>query len=142
MKINRITDRISVSEQITPDDVPAIAAAGFATVINNRPDGEAAGQPGCETIRAAVEKAGMRFVNIPFAAGHQSAQDLAAFDAALSASSGPVFAYCRSGTRSASIWAMTQAGKRPADDILAATSGAGYDLAALRPALDALASQG
>ena len=32
---------------------------------------------------------------------------------------GPVFAYCASGNRSSVVWALTQAGKVPADDLIA-----------------------
>ncbi len=139
MNIRRINDQISVSEQITPGDVSAIVAAGFQTVINNRPDGESPNQPTRAAIRAEVEKAGLRFVDIPFTSGRQSADDVAAFAATLADSAGPVFAYCRTGTRSATIWAMSQAGRLPVEQILAEAGSAGYDLSPLRPALQAMA---
>ena len=58
------------------------------------------------------------------------------FGAAMEQLPGPVLAYCRTGTRSASLWALTKAGRLSADAILRATTAAGYDLAGLRPRLD------
>ncbi|MCS6759167.1 MAG: sulfur transferase domain-containing protein, partial [Candidatus Devosia euplotis] len=43
--MKRINDHVSVSEQIYPEDVAALKAAGFVTIVNNRPDGESPDQP-------------------------------------------------------------------------------------------------
>jgi uncharacterized protein (TIGR01244 family) len=51
--------------------------------------------------------------------------------AALEASAGPVFAFCRSGTRSTTLWALSQAGKMDADDIIRQAAEAGYDMSHL-----------
>ncbi|MGH1360551.1 MAG: TIGR01244 family sulfur transferase [Burkholderiaceae bacterium] len=138
MKINRLTDAISVSAQITPLDVSEVSQAGFKTIINNRPDGEAADQPETALIKAAAEQAGLVFVDLPFTAGQQTAQDVQAFAEALASQPGPVFAYCRSGMRSTSIWAMSQAPKLTSDALVATAAGAGYDIGPLRPLLDAI----
>ena len=61
--------------------------------------------------------------------------DVEAFRSALRGMPGPVLAYCRSGTRSATAWALGQAGDRPADEILSAGRSAGYDLSHLGPML-------
>lgn len=138
MKINRLTDDLSVSAQISPPDVSEIIQAGFKTIINNRPDGEAADQPETAQIRATAEQAGLVFVDLPFTAGKQTSQDIEAFAQALNTQPGPVLAYCRSGMRSTSIWAMTQAPKLASDSLIASAAGAGYDIAPLRPLLDAI----
>lgn len=138
MKINRLNDSISVSPQISAEDVAQIAQAGFKTIINNRPDGEAAGQPLTEAIEAAASQAGLIFVDVPFTAGQQTPEDVRAFALALEAQPAPVLAYCRTGTRSTGIWAMSQAPVRAADEIIAAAAGAGYDIAPLRPLLEAI----
>ena len=57
----------------------------------------------------------------------------------IAAAGTPVLAYCASGTRSSVVWALGQAGKIPADDILAQTQAAGYQLDGLRPLLEARA---
>ena len=139
MDIRRITNTYAVSPQILPDDLPEIAAAGFATVLCNRPDSEVPIEIQSETMRIATEAAGLRFVVLPLT--HDTIGDCVAEQMAIcDASAGPVFAYCASGTRCSIIWSLGQVGKRSTDEIIAATAKAGYDLEALRPRLDALAT--
>ncbi|MBE9638477.1 TIGR01244 family sulfur transferase [Salipiger mangrovisoli] len=142
MDLNRITPRYTVSPQIAVEDVPALAEAGFTLVICNRPDGEVPPELQAETIGAAVRAAGMEFAVLPVT--HDGLTlDLVAEQASLiENAAGPVFAYCRSGTRCATVWAMGQAGKMPTDDILAATAKAGYALDGMRPTLNAIAERG
>ena len=52
MRIVNLSDSVAVSEQISVEDVAAIAAAGFQVLINNRPDGEESGQPDSAEIEA------------------------------------------------------------------------------------------
>ena len=134
---------VAVAPQITPDDVPAIAAAGYVAIVNNRPDGEEAGQPDGESIRAAAEAAGLAYTAIPVTQAGFSRPQVDAMIAALAAADGPVLAYCRSGTRSCNLWAL--AGAAQGEDAAALTAKAataGYDLTGLRPLLDAVALQG
>lgn len=137
--IRRLNDHAAVAPQISPADLPAIKAAGFATVINNRPDGEEASQPPGVTIAAATEAAGLRYVAIPFAGGPLTPQLLAAMAEAME--HGPVLAFCRSGTRSCNLWALAGAlrGDDPATMVDQAAE-AGYDLSGLRPSLDQLSA--
>lgn len=135
----RLNDAISVAPQIAPTDVPAIKAAGFATIVNNRPDGEAADQPPGDAIRAVAEAAGLRYVAVPFAGGQLTPQVLAAMAEAMEHP--PVLAFCRSGTRSCNLWALAGAlrGDDPATMVDQAAA-AGYDIAGLRGSLDQLAA--
>ena len=43
MDLRKITEKVSVSPQITVEDMAAIKAAGFRAIICNRPDGEGRG---------------------------------------------------------------------------------------------------
>lgn len=131
MELKRINDRVSVSPQISPEDIPAIKAAGFTTIINNRPDGEAPGQPAGETIRQAAEAAGLGYHAIPLGREGVSSEMVEQTKAALEGSAGPVLAFCRSGTRSTTLWALSQAGEMPADEIISAAAEAGYDVSHL-----------
>ena len=45
MDIRPLDDRLSASPQIAPEDMPAIAEAGYRSVVSNRPDGESPDQP-------------------------------------------------------------------------------------------------
>jgi len=112
MDIRRISDDYSVSPQIQPQDVAAIKAAGFKSVVCNRPDNEDPGQPDHETIRKAVEEAGLAFKWVPVISGQMTADNVAEQAVALEELPGPVFAYCRSGTRSANLYAGVQQMKR------------------------------
>jgi sulfide:quinone oxidoreductase len=129
MNIRKITDELSVSPQISASDVAGIAAAGFRAVICNRPDGEAADQPLSDDVAAAVKASGMEWRMQPVRQIGRA--DVDAFGELLVELPKPVLAFCRSGTRCATLWSLSEIGKRPADDILARTRAAGYDMSAL-----------
>ncbi len=139
MDIRPISDTFAVSPQIAPEDVAAIKAAGFATVVCNRPDAEIPLEVQADAIRAAVEAAGLSFVMNPLSHGSLSMDHVETQGRALAASDGPVFAYCASGNRSAILWALSQAGAVPTDDLIAAGGRAGYNLEPVRQQIDALA---
>ncbi|TCQ11284.1 TIGR01244 family sulfur transferase [Sphingomonas sp. PP-CC-3A-396] len=138
--IRHINESISVAPQIAVEQVADIAAAGFKTIVNNRPDDEDAGQPSGDAIRAAAEAAGLKYVSIPVTHAGFSHPQIDAMTQALTDSDGPVLAYCRSGTRSCNLWALAaaKAGRNP-NLLLAQAEDAGYDLRGIRPMLDALA---
>lgn len=133
MDIRPLAPGYAVSPQIEPDDLPAIAAAGFRTVVCNRPDHEVPHELGADALRAATEAAGLRFVLNPVTRDTMTQERVDAQRAALE--DGPVLAYCQSGTRCSMLWALAEAGRMPAADILAAARGAGYDLSPLLPRL-------
>ncbi|NML07276.1 TIGR01244 family sulfur transferase [Sphingomonas sp. G-3-2-10] len=140
--IRTIDDSISVAPQISPEDVAGLAAAGFTGIVNNRPEGEEAGQPEGDAVAAAAKAAGLSYVAIPITHAGFSAPQVEAMAAALASASGPVLAYCRSGTRSCNLWALAAAstGGDP-DTLTAKAAGAGYDISGIRPLLDALSSR-
>lgn len=131
MEIKRINEQVSVSGQISPEDVPALKAAGFTTIINNRPDAEAPEQPAGGDIEAAAKAAGLAYHHIPLGREGVSADMVEKTRAAFEGSDGAVLAYCRSGTRSTTLWALSQAGKATAAQIISAAANAGYDISHL-----------
>ncbi len=141
MDIRPLSDAYAVSPQITPEDVPAIAAAGYTTVICNRPDGENPPELASERLREAVEAAGLGFVDNPFNAMTLNMDHVSAQGQAMEAAPGPVLAYCASGNRSSVVWALASAGTAPAGELIAAAARHGYQLEGLRPQLEALAAQ-
>ena len=116
-----------MSPQITSADVAALKSAGFRTIICNRPDGESPDQPLFAEIEMAAQRAGVNIHYLPVEPGEVTEQQMHEFDALLQSKPTPTVAYCRTGIRSATIWALSQAGKLPAADILAMTKKAGYD---------------
>ncbi len=139
---NKIDDSISVAPQIRPEDVPALAAAGFVHIINNRPECEEFGQPTGAQIAEAAEAAGLGYTEIPVTPGGFSMAQVEAMAEALGSVEGPVLAYCRSGTRSCNLWALATAYKGGVpDELVEKGAGAGYDLSGIRPALEQLSGK-
>ncbi len=139
MEIRALTPAYAVSPQIELSDIAAIKAAGFTTLIDNRPDGEIPATLQTAAMRRAAEAAGLTFVAIPLLPGNITDANIKDQAAAATASKGPVFAYCASGNRCSQVWAMMQAGHQPTDMLISIPAKFGYQLEALRPRIDALA---
>ena len=132
MNIKQVNSALSVSEQIAVADVTEIVAAGFKSIICNRPDGEGADQPAFAEIEAAAKAAGVESVYQPIVSGKVGDDDAAAFSVLMDRLPKPVLAYCRTGTRSVTIWSLSEGARgRPLSDILTATKSAGYDMSAV-----------
>lgn len=137
MRLRQLDASTFVSGQIAPDDIPALAAEGVTIIVNNRPDGEEAGQPRGAEIEAAARAAGLDYRFIPVESG-LSPDQMEAMAEALDGAAGKLLAFCRSGTRSAWLWALARSRLGiDADDLIAGAAAAGYDLTALRPFLRA-----
>jgi uncharacterized protein (TIGR01244 family) len=129
MIAKHVTDDFSVAEQITADDVDELAAAGFKSIICNRPDGESYGQPPRYEVEAVAQDQAMEFRYIPVVSGQLTMEDIAAMSSALDELPKPVLAYCRSGTRSIQLWGLASGIKGMSPDaIVQAGAQAGYDL--------------
>jgi uncharacterized protein (TIGR01244 family) len=139
----QIDAKTYASPQITLADVAEAKALGVGLIVNNRPEGESEDQtPGVE-IEAAAREAGIAYVAIPVSHAGFSMPQLDAMAQALEqAGDAPVLAYCRSGTRSTLLWALTMArtGMHPAE-IAEKAANAGYDIAPIRAQVDMLAAQ-
>jgi uncharacterized protein (TIGR01244 family) len=131
LELKRINDLVSVSGQIQPEDIAELKAAGFATIINNRPEGESPDQPTGAEIEAAAKNAGLAYHAIPLGREGVTPNMVEQTKAAFEQSDGPVLAFCRSGTRSTTLWALSQAGKMEADEIISQAASAGYDMSHL-----------
>jgi uncharacterized protein (TIGR01244 family) len=131
-QFRKVTDAFQVSPQITPDEARAAAEGGVRLIINNRPDGEAPDQPKSAEIEAAARAAGADFLALPFA-GRPTPEQARAQAEAVAGAAGPVLAFCRSGTRSITAWALGEAGRgRDRAELARLAAAAGYDL---RPVL-------
>jgi sulfide:quinone oxidoreductase len=104
MNARKLTDDLTAAAQIDVTEVVEIKAAGFKSIICNRPDGESSGQTPHTDIAAAAKAAGLEFRYQPVVSGQMTATDAADFGALLKSLPGPVFAYCRSGTRCTLLW--------------------------------------
>ncbi len=135
----KLTDNIYASPQITLEDVAEAAAMGVKLIINNRPEGESDDQvPGAE-IEAAARAAGIDYDAIPVTHAGFSEPQVVAMAKALDGADGPVLAYCRSGTRSTLLWALSEASQGGDPDALTNMAAkAGYDVSPVRPLMDML----
>lgn len=132
----KLTDSLFVAAQLQPEDMQAVADAGFRMVLNNRPDGESADQPSSDDMAIAAEAAGIAYAHQPVVGSNINGVDIDGFDAIVSLADTPVLAFCRTGTRCTTLWALSQASERNNDEILAIAADAGYDLSQLEARLD------
>jgi sulfide:quinone oxidoreductase len=127
MPIFQLTDTLSVAGQITPEDIPGIAAQGITVVVCNRPDGEVPQQATMDEIEAACNATGLLFVRYPVTAMDFPGPDLVGLGDLFDDPGQSVLAYCRTGTRCANLWVAT---RDPADqtDAIQIARDIGFDL--------------
>ena len=104
----QLDDKTLVNGQIGPDDVAALRDLGVTLIVNNRPDGEDAGQPTSAQIEEAAKAAGVGYRHVPIARGMGPSDVEAMRDAIHAVGDGKLFAFCRSGNRSALAWAVAR----------------------------------
>ncbi len=131
MNIKKIDSQFYVSEQIDSGDLQDISNAGIKTIICNRPDGEASDQMSHQELQRELEKYGIQLIYLPVSKGMIQDEQVLDFKKAYQESTRPILAYCRSGMRSSSLWALANAGTLSLSDILQKSAQAGYDLNAL-----------
>ncbi|MEW5420733.1 TIGR01244 family sulfur transferase [Amorphus sp. 3PC139-8] len=105
MRFRQINDDFAVCGQIKPADLSEVKRLGFRSVIVNRPDGEGWRQPRFAEMEEAARTEGLSTRYIPIGGGVSDAE-LKAFAKAYKELPKPVLAYCRSGNRSATLWAL------------------------------------
>jgi len=99
-RMSDLISRVKVGPQIQVDDLAQLKSLGIEVVINNRPDGEVAGQPTHEDMATAASELGLIYYFIPVSPAGLTEDNILATQAVLKETEGPVFAYCRSGNRS------------------------------------------
>ena len=125
----QLNDRTLVAGQIRPDDVEALKDLGVTLIVNNRPDGDDVGQPEGDEIEAAARAAGIDYRHVPIARGLGPSDIEAMREAMHSAGEGKVFAFCRSGNRSALAWAVAKSEDGvPREELNRMANEAGFDL--------------
>ncbi len=134
MDIRVLSPSFAVSPQIHAHDIEAIKEAGFAHIICNRPIYESALGDQPDDIRAAAEAAGLTFADNPVVSGQLTMENIEA-----QVEQGKTLAYCASGTRSAIVWALSQAGKQPTQSIIDTLADAGFPMPQLAGQIEALA---
>jgi len=137
MELKVIDDTLSVAVQMQPEELAALAKQGFVAVICNRPDGEEAGQPPLDAMRAAAQDVGLAFHHLPVSGGLFPPAAIAAFGAVRRGTQGKVLAYCRTGTRAATLDALANVQGLSVAERISRAKAAGYDLSALAEKMEA-----
>ena len=128
MDIKPVSEKLSLSEQLQLSDIATVAEQGYRSIICNRPDGEGADQPTFDEVKKSAEALGMAVRYQPVVPGQISDDDVDSFAQSMRELPKPTLAYCRTGTRSATLWSLSQANNLPVSDILSSTKAAGYDM--------------
>ncbi len=141
--IIQLEENVSVAPQLVEADFAEIAARGFASVVNNRPDGEVPGQLPNAAAEALAHRAGLAFRYLPVRNPNVTDDDVVdAFAAAMDELPGPILFYCRSGTRCTTLWAQVVVRHLGVERTLEIAADAGYDLEVLRDHLAHRAGNG
>lgn len=141
--VTHLTPDFAVTAELSDADFQEAAARGFKAIINNRPDGEAPGQPTAASQREIAQKHGLQYVHIPASqANIFSDSVVGAMADALADLDGPILAHCKSGMRSAIAWAAASARTRPVEEVEKILSQGPFDLSFLHDELEQQAAHG
>ncbi|WP_111496333.1 TIGR01244 family sulfur transferase [Marinobacter bohaiensis] len=141
MELHKLDDTLTVAPQISVADVAEAARAGFRTLVSNRPDGEGADQPATDAIAEAAREQGLEWIYLPVQSGNVTDEDVERFAPLLEQADKPILAFCRTGTRCSTLWALSRARRDNIDQLLNTARSAGYDLEAQRERMASLASR-
>ncbi len=126
----KLSPQLTVAAQPDIEDFARLAAEGYVALINNRPDFEDPTQPGSAAEAEAAASAGLAYAHIPVVGASFTEADIRAFQNLLSDAKGPVFAHCRSGTRTLNLWAAGEVldGRMMVEDLAPLSRQTGLDL--------------
>lgn len=136
MKLNILTPNVTVLAQPTVEEIRELAERGYRSIIGNRPEGEAPDQPAWIELKAAAARYGMEAVEIPVVANAISVEDVEQFRAALERLPKPIAAFCRTGTRSALLWALANEAGLTADERIRIAATEGCNLEPFRSVIE------
>ena len=133
MQLKQVNTEFWVADQITAQDIELIAARGIKTVFCNRPDGEGPDQPNVIEIEQALKPYGIQIQYLPVVSGKVTDEQAEEFKQLYLQAQKPLLAYCRSGTRSITLWALSQVADQTLDQMLLTAKTLGYDLQGVVP---------
>ena len=109
LPVTRHSEQFATAGQIAVSDLPEIAAMGFKTVINNRPDGEGGPtQPLSSDLEQVARENGLSYVYLPVVSGQITPEQVQQMAQVLKQTAQPIFCFCKSGGRSTNLWLMAQ----------------------------------
>jgi sulfide:quinone oxidoreductase len=131
MKLGKINQEITVSDQLISDDLKAISALGYKSILCHRPDGEGADQPNFHEIDRAAKVEGLSAHYLPITSGKITDEDVTNFSELFVNVPKPILAYCRSGMRALTLWALNPANPKTLTEKLSLGKQLGYDLSGI-----------
>jgi sulfide:quinone oxidoreductase len=108
LRIAQLSASFFVAGQIRAADLETLAGYGIRSIVNNRPDGEDPGQPDSAEIEAAAQALGLAYSHVPVVSGWMTQQNVEDFNRACRSLDPPILLFCRSGTRSAQLWSLSE----------------------------------
>jgi len=136
-KIVQLEADIAAAPQLVEGDFAEVAARGFRSVVNIRPDGEAADQLPNGEARRAAERQGLTFRHLPVLSLNATDDDVVDdFARLMDALPGPILFYCGSATRCTTLWTQAAAPRIGIDAALSVAREAGHDLDFLRETIE------
>lgn len=133
MQLKQVNAEFWVADQITVQDIELIAARGIKTIFCNRPDGEGPDQPNVAEIEQALQPYGIQIQYLPVVSGKVTDEQSEEFKQLYLQAQKPLLAYCRSGTRSITLWALSQVADQTLEKMLLTAKTLGYDLQGVVP---------
>lgn len=132
MTPRELDENISVTPQISIEDIHTAAQLGFKTIIANRPDGEEYGQIPMADLEQAAKDAGLSWIYQPVVSGQFTPQSVADFASHYAHAEKPILAFCRTGTRCSILWGLSNPEQYDLETVIHKAHEAGYDLSGLR----------
>jgi uncharacterized protein (TIGR01244 family) len=108
MRVLELAPQVYVSGQVFEDDIRLAAKQGVRSIMNNRPDGEALGQPLSADLAKTAEELGITFLHLPVDPRSISKHDVEQFAKACDELERPLLIFCRSGARSTKMWQLAE----------------------------------
>lgn len=128
MIIRKLTVNLAVADQLTLDDLDAVKDAGYKAVVCNRPDEEGEPHTEAEAMAKKANALGLEFRYLPVNGGNITETDVEQHAAVLAEMPAPALTYCRSGTRCAMLWALTETGKQDVTTLVETVDKAGLSI--------------
>lgn len=133
MQLKQVNQEFYVADQISQPDVAELANKGIKTIICNRPDGEGVDQPNIIEIQEVASTHGIQVEYLPVVSGRVTDEQAEEFKSVYQAAQKPILAFCRTGTRSITLWGLSQVSGLSLDQMLLVSKTLGYDLQGLVP---------
>ncbi len=129
LEIVSVTPEFAIGHQLSTDDFASLRAAGYASVLNARPDDEIGTYLVSQDAMRAAHANGLAYAFCP-TEGHEifEPEIVDRFERALVELPKPIFAHCKTGTRAVILWALVASRHRDVEDVIVTLRAAGQDL--------------